>query len=210
MQIFQEGCITANFPVRLATAYRQATTGGQSLAPLYGRRQFKELAEPENLQPPRWNPDRILWLQSLAHNLHSKNEESTAMSSNPLKNSEPTAFSHPLSIERRSKVRFPLNLRVTYRTLSRGSTSYGEGWVVNMNRSGVLVSIEHEISVGARVELSIEWPSLLHGRVPLRFVTAGEVVRCDASSFAVTLVRYQFRTAKRKVTAIDAPGSDRR
>jgi hypothetical protein len=65
------------------------------------------------------------------------------------------------------------------------------------------------------MELSIEWPPLLHGRVPLRFVTVGEVVRCDASSFAVMLERHQFRTAKRKVTSIaehavahggDAPG----
>jgi hypothetical protein len=56
------------------------------------------------------------------------------------------------------------------------------------------------------MKLSIEWPSLLYGRVPLRFVTVGKVVRCDASSFAVTVVRYEFRTAKRKVTSIDAGG----
>lgn len=135
-----------------------------------------------------------------------KNAESTAMSLNPVKNSESTPFSHPLSIERRSKVRFPLQLRVSYRTLARGNPITGEGWVVNMNRGGVLVSCPHEIGVGARMELSIEWPPLLHGRVPIRFVTVGEVVRCDASSFAVMLERHQFRTAKRKVTSIDEPG----
>ncbi len=140
------------------------------------------------------------------------------MSSNPVKNSEPNTLSSPLTIERRSKLRFPLELRVSFRTLGPGSPCAGEGWVVNMNRSGVLVSAQHEISVGTPTELSIEWPSLLHGRVPLRFVTLGEVVRCDASSFAVTLARYQFRTAKRKVASIDAhgdshayaPGSERR
>ena len=139
-------------------------------------------------------------------------------SSIPVKNSQPNAFSHPFSIERRSKFRFPLDLRVSYRTLGRGTPSAGEGWVVNMNRGGVLVSSRHEVSVGRRMELSIEWPSLLYGRVPLRFVTVGEVVRCDDSSFAVALARYHFRTAKRKVTSIDshgdshgdAPGSERR
>jgi hypothetical protein len=79
-----------------------------------------------------------------------------------------------------------------------------------MNKSGVLVSAQHQIAVGARMELRIEWPSLLYGRVPLRFVTVGEVVRCDASSFALMVTRYQFRTAKRKVTSIDAVGSERR
>jgi len=81
---------------------------------------------------------------------------------------------------------------------------------VNMNRCGVLVSAKHDVEVGTRMELSIEWPSLLYGRVPLRFVTVGEVVRCDASSFAVELARYQFRTAKKKVTSIDSLGSERR
>lgn len=78
---------------------------------------------------------------------------------------------------------------------------------MNMSRDGVLFSSRHEIGVGAAVELNIEWPSLLHGRVPLRFVTVGEVVRCDASSFAVILARHEFRTAKTKVTPIDARGT---
>ena len=107
-------------------------------------------------------------------------------------------------VERRSRVRFPIELRVRYRTLGRGVPCAGEGWVVNMNRDGVLVSSPQEVSLGARMELSIEWPSLLHGRIPLRFVTVGTVVRRDASNFALTLARYHFRTAKKKVTAIDA------
>lgn len=128
------------------------------------------------------------------------------MSSIPVKNSEPTAFSNHFFVERRSKIRFPLELRVTYRTLGQGVPCAGEGWVVNMNRVGALVSSQHEIGVGTRMELSIEWPSLLYGRVPLRFVTVGTVVRCDASNFAVALARYQFRTAKKKVTSIDSHG----
>lgn len=126
------------------------------------------------------------------------------MSSMTVKNRRSNVFSYPQSIERRSRVRFPLDLRVSYRTLERDDPFAGEGWVVNMNGRGVLVSSRQEIGIGARIELSIEWPSLLHGRVPLRFVTQGQVVRCDGSSFAVILAKYQFRTAKRKVTSIDS------
>ena len=113
-------------------------------------------------------------------------------------------------IERRSKVRFPLELRVRYRTLGRRSPCSGEGQVGNISRNGVLVSAKDQFGIGTLLELNIEWPSLLYGRVPLRFVTVGEVVRCDASSFAVILVRYQFRTAKTNVTSIDALGSGHR
>ena len=124
------------------------------------------------------------------------------MTLNPVKNSEPNYY--PSELERRSKIRFPLELPVRYRTLGREARCSGEGWVVNINKHGVLVSAQHQICLGARIELGIEWPSLLHGRVPLRFVTLGEVVRCDEFSFAVMVTRYQFRTAKQKVTSIDA------
>jgi hypothetical protein len=120
----------------------------------------------------------------------------------------PDASSH--FVERRSKMRFPLGLRVSYRTLGQGSPRSGKGWVLNMSRSAVLVSAAQDVNMGKRVELSIEWPSLLYGRIPLCLRTVGEVVRCDASSFAIELVRYQFRTTKRKVIPIDTPAQCRK
>jgi hypothetical protein len=127
----------------------------------------------------------------------------------PVKNIQPNIFPQPFSTERRSRFRFPLELRVNYRTLGRGNVCTGEGWVLNMSRGGILVFSQHEIGLGARLELSIEWPSLLYGQVPLRFVTQGKVVRSDPSSFAVVMARYEFRTAKKKVTAIDTPVGER-
>jgi len=109
-------------------------------------------------------------------------------------------------LERRSKVRFPLELRVKYRSLARRCPATGTGLVTNMSRSGVLISCEHGISEGVRVELSIEWPSLLDGRVALQVVTVGRVVRCEASGFAVEMARYQFRTTKKTNLAIQLVG----
>lgn len=127
------------------------------------------------------------------------------MASIQVKNHLVEDFLQPVLKDRRSKVRFPLELRVRYRTLGRGSPIAGTGWVVNMSRSGVLVSSPHEIGPRIRVELNIEWPSLLDGRVPLQFVTVGTVVRREASSFAVVFTQYQFRTARKTVLPIDAP-----
>jgi hypothetical protein len=108
--------------------------------------------------------------------------------------------------DRRSRLRFPVTMRVCYRTFEQGFPRAAGGWVVNMSRSSVLVSGKQIVNTGNYVELNIEWPALLHGRVPLRFVAVGKVVRCDASSFAVKLVGHQFRTAKSKITPIDARG----
>jgi|HubBroStandDraft_6_1064221.scaffolds.fasta_scaffold565006_2 hypothetical protein len=110
----------------------------------------------------------------------------------------------PVPVERRSRVRFPLELRVRYRTLGRGEPITGEGWVVNVSSGGVLVAYRDEIRAGTPMELNIEWPSRLDGRVPLQLVMSGRVVRCELSGLAVALSRYSFRTTRTTVTPIDA------
>jgi hypothetical protein len=108
----------------------------------------------------------------------------------------------PPSIERRSKVRFPLELQVHYRTIDQEPRS-GVGRAVNLSSGGVLVASRHDLSVGERLELRVAWPSLLEDRIPLQLVTLGQVVRCQSSSFAVLFRWHQFRTVRSKVQSID-------
>jgi len=111
-------------------------------------------------------------------------------------------------IERRERIRFPLELRARYRTLERRRPLVGRGWVMNMSSGGVLVASSHEISTGAGLELSIEWPFLLDGRVPLQLVASGKVVRSGIASFALLLTRHQFRTTKKRIVVLDPPHAD--
>lgn len=121
----------------------------------------------------------------------------------------PSLIRPPVSIERRSGVRFPLDLRIRYRTCGRGCLPAGTGWVVNISSGGVLVACPDRVNAGTRLELNIEWPSLLDGRVPLQLVTLGRVLRSDSSGFAILLKRYEFRTttraARTTVVPIDGP-----
>ena len=102
------------------------------------------------------------------------------------------------TVERRSKVRFPFDPQVRYRTLGRESIS-GEGRALNMSSGGLLVERAHQLSVGESVELRIEWPSLLEGRIGLQLVVTGKVVRGGPSSFAVLFNQHQFRTTGSKL-----------
>src|ERR1700733_4631651 len=93
-----------------------------------------------------------------------------------------------LPAERRLKFRFPLDLTLRFRPLS-GSLFLGAGRAANLSSGGILVPSEHavsqhEINVGARVEISIEWPSLLDGKTPLQLIAVGRVVRHRAFDFA--------------------------
>jgi hypothetical protein len=101
------------------------------------------------------------------------------------------------TIERRSKARYPVKLTVRYRTVGRHQTVNGVGQTLNMSSGGLLVSAQHEVSAGLRLEVNVEWPLLLNGNVPLQLVAYGKVVRCGGSMFAIAFAQYQFRTMSR-------------
>jgi len=99
--------------------------------------------------------------------------------------------------ERRTKSRFPLRLSVRYRTLA-GGPLIGEGRTVNMSSRGLLIASEEvNVDAGERLQLTVDWPYLLHGVTPLQLIVSCRVTRCHPEEFAVEMDQYQFRTKKR-------------
>ncbi len=91
-----------------------------------------------------------------------------------------------------------MRLGVRYRTLAGGPSLIGEGRTVNVSSRGLLIaSDEARVNTGARLQLIVEWPPLLHGITPLQLIVSCRVTRCMPEEFAVELDQYQFRTRKR-------------
>ena len=100
--------------------------------------------------------------------------------------------------ERRSKARFPVRLSVRYRTVSNGPGLVGVGRTVNMSSCGLLIASDHTmIRAGVRLQLTVDWPLLLHGTTPLQLIVSCRVTRCLREEFAVQMDQYQFKTKKR-------------
>lgn len=99
--------------------------------------------------------------------------------------------------ERRAKSRYPLDLSVRFRFCSAGTAFSGQGLAVNISSGGILVESEDRVIEGAMLELSIAWPSLLDGRIPLQLLAVGRVLRHGTSHFAAMFERHEFRTIKR-------------
>jgi hypothetical protein len=107
-------------------------------------------------------------------------------------------------MERRSAARYPLLLNASYHTVKKKSTNGGVGRTLNMSSAGLLIAAEHNVIVGVRLEVTVEWPALLDGVVDLVLVARGEVVRARESNFALELSHYEFRTTKRKMNSAAA------
>src|ERR1700722_19720890 len=111
-------------------------------------------------------------------------------------------------LERRSKIRYPVSLNVKYRTVGRSNRISGVGRTLNMSSGGLLIAADQRTEVGAKIELNVEWPSLLDGAIPLQLVAVGRVVRCLEVGFALSFTQYQFRTMSRKLQSIPNEGWD--
>ncbi|HTC35963.1 MAG TPA: PilZ domain-containing protein [Bryobacteraceae bacterium] len=101
------------------------------------------------------------------------------------------------ALERRSKARYPVELNVRYRTLAKGTALAGIGRTLNVSSRGLLIACEEPlVEDGSRLQVSLEWPSMLNGKTPLQLIAVCRVIRCQSEIFAVRLERYQFRTRK--------------
>jgi hypothetical protein len=109
------------------------------------------------------------------------------------------AFRENWGIDRRARIRYPIELKVRYRSLATGHPVEGTGQTVDMSSTGLRVCSENKFSKGARIEVSVQWPSELEDGVHLQLVAVGKVVRCDERTFAVEFHTYEFRTMKHEL-----------
>lgn len=112
---------------------------------------------------------------------------------------EAACAAHPASGDRRSTQRMPIELAVRYKVFGgkrrRTVTHAGAGTTLDMSSGGICFTIERALPHGESVELSVSWPARLHGAVPLKLVIVGRLVRVEGSRAAVSIERYEFKTA---------------
>lgn len=97
--------------------------------------------------------------------------------------------------ERRLSMRFPIECAVRYETLNpRAGILAGNGKTLNISSSGVLFNSDHDLPVGTRLEVSINWPVQLNERCLLKLLVRGRIVRYRKGQLAMQIQQHEFRT----------------
>lgn len=65
-----------------------------------------------------------------------------------------------------------------------------------MSSSSLVIASQHEVPFGLRIEIHLDWPSLLEATIPLKLVVTGRVTLSEGPLFGVEFSTYQFRTKK--------------
>lgn len=98
--------------------------------------------------------------------------------------------------EQRSHQRYPIELEVEYRLLTKGrSQNRGSGKTRNISSRGVFFEALESAPAGSSIEIMLTWPFLLEGVCPLRLVMRGRIVRSDVRGIAIQTNYHEFRTA---------------
>lgn len=97
--------------------------------------------------------------------------------------------------ERRTKKRFQIEQEVRYKMLyGQRIAETGVGRTLNISSAGVFFTTENILTAGMPVELSMNWPVLLHDSCPMKLMIYGCVIRSGERGSAVAIERYEFRT----------------
>ncbi len=98
--------------------------------------------------------------------------------------------------EQRSHQRYPIELEVEYRLLTKGQCELiGSGKTRNISSGGVLFEALGSRPATGPIELLLNWPFLLEGVCPLKLVMKGRIVRSDMRGIAIQSNYHEFRTA---------------
>ncbi len=101
--------------------------------------------------------------------------------------------------ERRSGIRFPIKSELRWTVLNRKyGTLTGKGETVDFSSSGLSFSSDAPLAIGCRLELDVEWPVELDGRVPMKLIATGKVILVQGQLVCVTIDKKEFRTAGRR------------
>ena len=110
------------------------------------------------------------------------------------------------AVERRATRRFGIQQEVTYKTFEprNAQPETGGGLTLNFSSRGILFQTSQPLKSGKRVEVSVNWPALISGTCPLKFVALGHVVRVEEDRVAVSIEQYQFRTRRTRELSLPA------
>ena len=97
--------------------------------------------------------------------------------------------------DRCNKKRFHIEQDVRYKMLyGQRIAETGTGKTINISSGGVFFTTENTLTAGMPVELSMNWPVLLHDSCPMKLMIYGCVIRTNEKGAAVAIERYEFRT----------------
>jgi hypothetical protein len=98
--------------------------------------------------------------------------------------------------DRRANQRYPITLEVEYKVPDgNGGQRKGLGRTIDIASRGLLLDVSDPLPNRCPIQLSINWPFLLDGSIPLKLLMYGNIVQVAGNRIAVEVTRHVFHLA---------------
>ena len=124
-----------------------------------------------------------------------------------------SAEADTISGDRRQDRRYQLRLDLKWKLIRRRRVlDTGIGYTLDLSSGGIMFDAGRNLPEGLNVELSLNWPVLLHNVAPMQLVIFGRIKRTAGRHTAIQTVQHEFRTAgvapeHRNVTTLPTRGN---
>jgi hypothetical protein len=96
--------------------------------------------------------------------------------------------------DRRLSKRYNLDTALRYRTANGPlNTPWKQGRALNMSANGILIQVPESLAIGAKLEITMDWTGLYHGRQAMRLTLIAAVARTDSRGSALRILHNRFR-----------------
>jgi PilZ domain len=109
--------------------------------------------------------------------------------------------------DRRASIRFPVTLDIRY-SVSHRPAETGSGQIIDLSSSGLRFAAQGPLEPGLKLDVAINWPVRLDGRVQLQLILTGTVVWSSETEIALRIQRHDFRTRRVGLKAASPQESD--
>jgi hypothetical protein len=111
-----------------------------------------------------------------------------------------------LSGDRRSARRYEIELDMRWKLIRRRRIlDAGVGRSIDLSGGGIQIETDRQMPVGLNVELSLTWPVLLRGSVPLQLVVSGRIVRSAGRRAGIRMIKHELKTVSTSAEDRQAP-----
>ena len=96
--------------------------------------------------------------------------------------------------DRRYSKRYGLDSALHYRAANGPlNTPWKQGRALNMSAGGILIETAGSLAPGSKLEITMDWTGLYHGRQAMRLTIIAAVARVDSRGAALRILNHRFR-----------------
>ena len=95
---------------------------------------------------------------------------------------------------------YPICLELEYSfSVGMFNRYMGRGRTIEISSSGLLFESDRPLSAGLPMELRVEWPGLLDGRIPLNLILHVTILGAEGPRAVARISAYEFRTSAKRL-----------